>query len=506
MLFIKILKWLVERFSVVTHIVGTGPPRYTRERPSDWTGDYAQYPSTVYLPDRDEGVNIITDVMILCTRLHCSTKSTREMGLDATEDNQFFSGRDFYESFISNFLRVLVNQENTVKRMILVADKSWYVPSEKLKCQAGRAKKSKTQGLRKYPSGCEIHDGGVYNIQMQEMYPIWSNNVMMTRYLRIRLFYYLLSCMSQDERLEPYWLVFDFAKEGPYEVRNGSTRCLPFLNNRIGEADIACFHWARMYDSEHSLVNCVDADYIIIGLLQAASAKKSLFLQCNSTYHINLCRFAKLLKDNKWTEKSFALASIMGGSDYVDKHCITPGVDCSVIYDTVHHFYDILNHNILCNITEFTRVVRIILNPNISPIPRYSELKTTTATKRTFTLTDNRRVASATVLCGRNIAEVFTSVRFNLTYWFTLDGTYASAPSASRTWLFSPQRIVYDLDADDPTASRKSRTENRSYVPECSVCASSEFKRTVLPVSTAPDDAVSFVVENDGHESIHHDE
>ena len=364
------------QFFFVANILQRNRPAYrvVRKKERERLQEEARPPNEV-LMRRKEKLVILEDIMPRLTQMRCMTRAYRDDPTHAP----FKTMRNIYDIFIGRVLDEckLHAASDTLKYYGLVADKAAHVPPQKRREQSERDKSKRDA----YASSAKLHHPGIFvdghpALQTEtwdfsnglpppdspQPVNVWSNILMGTRALRLDFYRYLRDCMQKDSRLHPYPIFFDFEPTGgPYFIQHGHCIQKPYLDHRIGEADLACFHWARHFRRYHILVHCVDTDYIPLSLLYEHEMEKSFFMQLRTRSKrkrddpetlaaqpvcMDVHAAVATLKDHGWSVHAFVLACIVCGTDFVKKNRVLDWIPYHLIFQAVHQMVDEPRHRV----------------------------------------------------------------------------------------------------------------------------------------------------------------
>ena len=263
-------------------------------------------------------------------------------------------------------------QNGSAQLVIFCVDEQSRVPTEKKVEQARRdaERSSRKGGAVKYPSGTVICDQGVREPQGVPE-PLDVTRLMATRELRPAVWRYLVDIWRRVPPVTTGMFIFDSQAMQAHVFYDGHCFLLQTPHNTFGEGDLKCIYWvrrcSRLLDETSGqplsiLVDSIDSDLLCLLLLyldqQGAAHPGSLHLLYWLPRWVDLQLLMRHFQsDESFRASDFVRACIWGGTDYVDRKLLFPGLGGTRLMQMLQRAPDLLRLSD-ASVTDFGRVVR----------------------------------------------------------------------------------------------------------------------------------------------------
>ena len=373
------------------------------------------------------------------------------------------------------FLKTVKSMKNDgIKAIIVIMDISSLVPNEKKATQEKR--KHGRQHIESYPHGSTFTEGGIV-LPDGTLVSVQPDRLMSTPGMRHQIMRVAEQVIATNALYSPptgCCVIFDYELEGPTAITNNAAvvvgtgtvadNCVRMKQHKrppgYGEADKAIGYWIRVPEfSKYPVVAASDdGDWIIVLAMMAhATGRHDIFIErsrlqaaetkseepaskkqkkselypaakperVRAKYYLNLHQMVDIItKEMKWDMTAFCLATVMCGTDFIEKNTITNYISTNTVIRAVLTYckqrvvrvQDVLDHE-----EPFKELLSLVYQTHLSE-PRG---KATTACRYKMGLlryTDTLVAASAKAslkMPNDNINKVHALIKFNVEYWGT---------------------------------------------------------------------------------------
>lgn len=298
---------------------------------------------------------------------------------------------------IHTFVRCHTNRQNI--RVVLVCDSSTLVPAEKKREQAKRSinRSGFQEGCVMTPKGLVLDQG--VETKLDNMYQFMG-----TREMRKNLYSYLYTLILAF----PWSINFDLVLEagfshGPcsFEFQLGPqpARVQAVEHSGQGEGELGALKWAIKFAESHEVqLHSGDLDMLLLALIHGHKFKHDLHAVICNRYLFSYRDAVKCLEEKTLCVDTVVLASLMLGTDFVEKKQTTHRGGSVVVFNGVDDWKKSLD-----NSASFLE-----------------HFENTSAAQWTTVLTNaNQKLKKSTsASCKIHTTELgLEQVRFNWNYW-----------------------------------------------------------------------------------------